>query len=211
MKKLTLFGLSALLLVAFISSPALAGPGCSAHKISADKAKGAECNYMTADKCLKLYGMTPEECKKMCADHENCGFTKISVKGMTCGGCESQVTSALSKVDGVNKVIKVDHKEGYALVCADPTKVDKKVLTAAVINTGYQAEIIPAVARTDGPVAKTLTASGKAGRSKTCGSKANFGSKTCAKTGVSQAKAGGCPSSKTADNTDKTDQKSDES
>lgn len=200
MKKLTLLGLSALLLVAFISSPALAGPGCSAHKISADKASGAQCQKMTPEECLKLYGITMEECKKMCADHENCGLTKISVKGMTCGGCESQVTSALSKVDGVNKVIKVDHKEGFALVCADPTKVDMKVLTAAVINTGYQAEIIPAVARTDGPAVKTQAVSGKAG----C-------SKTCAKTCGTKAKAA-CAGHPTADKTtDKTDQKSDES
>jgi hypothetical protein len=69
-----------------------------------------------------------------------------------------------------------------------------------VINTGYQAEIIPAVARIDGPEAKTQTVSGK-------GCCAKFG----AKTGASHAKSGGCPGSKTADKTDKTDTKSDES
>lgn len=212
MKKLTLLGLSALLLVAFISSPALAGPGCSAHKISADKASGAQCQKMSPEDCLKLYGMTPEECKKMCADHENCDLTKISVKGMTCGGCESQVTSALSKIDGVNKVIKVDHKEGYALVCADPTKVDKKVLTAAVINTGYQAEIIPAVARIDGPDAKTQTASGKAGCSMSDADKAKSGCGAKKGANKSADMSGGCGGSKTADKpADKTETKSDES
>jgi len=199
-KKLTLFGLSALLLVAFISSSALAGPGCGAHKAAA-KGDGANCQKLTQEECLKLYGITAEECKKMCADHENCGFTKISVKGMTCGGCESQVTSALAKVDGVNKVIKVDHKGSYALVCCDPAKYDGKALTSAVINTGFQAEIIPAVAKGDAPTAKAASASGKAGCSKSC-------AKTCA----SHAKSGGCASSKTADKpTEKTETKSDES
>lgn len=207
MKKLTVLGLSALLLVAFISSSAFAGPGCSAHKISADKASGAQCQKMTPEECLKLYGITMEECKKMCADHENHGLTKISVKGMTCGGCESQVTSALSKIDGVNKVIKVDYKEGFALVCADPTKVDKKVLTAAVINTGYQAEIIPAVATIDGPEAKTQTVSGKAGFGMSASEKAS-----CAKSCASKGKTSGCGGSKTADKpADNTETKSDES
>lgn len=199
MKKLTLIGLSILLLVAFISSSTFAGPGCVDHKAAADKAKGVECKVMSPEECLKLCGFTPEECKKMCAGHENCGLTKMSVKGMTCGGCESQVTSALSKVEGVNKVIKVDHKEGYALVCADPTKVDKKVLTAAVINTGYQAEIVPVVAGTDGPEAKAQTVSSKAGCSKTC-------VKTCS----SKARAA-CTGHPTTDKTDKTETSSDES
>lgn len=196
MKKLTLIGLSALLLVAFISSSAFAGPGCSAHKAATDKVKAAECKVMSPEECLKLCGMTPEECKKMCEGHENCSLTKMSVKGMTCGSCESQVTTVLSKVEGVNKVIKVDHKEGFALVCVDPTKTDYKAMTAAVINTGYQAQIVPAVAQSDAPAAKMQTASGTAGCSKSC-------AKTC---GPKAAAA--CPSSKI---TDKTETKSDES
>jgi copper chaperone CopZ len=199
-KKLTLIGLSALLLVAFIGSSALAGAGCNASKAAA-KTDGAGCQKMTQEECLKLYGITAEECKKMCADHENCGLTRMSVKGMTCGSCESQVTSALSKVDGVNKVIRVDHKEGYALICADPTKVDTKVLTAAVINTGYQAEIVPAVATTGSPVAAPQITTGKAG----CGT-----SKTCAKTCSTKAKAA-CSGHKTDGTADKTAPKSDES
>ena len=199
MKKLTLFGLSALLLIAFISSSALAGAGCGALKASADKAKVVDCKVMSPEECLKLYGISPEECKKMCADHANCGFTKMSVKGMTCGSCESQVTSALSKVEGVNKVIKVDHKEGFALVCCDPAKIDNKMLTAAVINTGYQAEIIPAVAKTDSPIATPQITTGMAG----C-------SKSCAKTCGPKAKAA-CLGHPTGDKTEKTETKSDES
>lgn len=204
MKKLTLIGLSALLLVAFIGSSALAGEGCGAAKAAA-KTDGAGCQKAAQDECLKLYGLTAEECKKMCADHENCGLTKISIKGMTCGGCESQVTSALSEIEGVNTVMKVDYKEGFALVCADPAKVDTKVLTAAVINTGYQAEVVPAVAITGTEIAAPQITTGKAGCGGGSASKSDKSS--CAKTCSDKAKEA-CGSHKTADNTDT---KSDES
>lgn len=187
-KKIMVFGLSALLLVAFVSSSALAGEGCGAHKVSADKSKAthAGCKVMSPEECAKLCGMTPEQCAKMCEGHTNCDFTRMSIKGMTCGGCETTITTALSSIEGVNKVIKVDHKEGFALVCCDPTKVDGKALTSAVINKGYQAEVIPAVAKTSDAKAKTESASGKIGCSPTC-------AKTCA----TLQKTTGCPSGKT--------------
>ena len=187
-KRIMVFGLSALLLVAFVSSSALAGEGCGAHKVSADKSKAthAGCKVMSPEECAKLCGMTPEQCAKMCEGHANCDFTRMSIKGMTCGGCESQVSKALSSIDGVNKVIKVDHKEGFALVCCDATKVEGKTLTSAVINKGYQAEIIPAVAKTSEAKAKTESASGKIGCSPTC-------TKTCA----AHQKTSGCSGGKT--------------
>ena len=186
-KKIMVFGLSALLLVAFVSSSALAGEGCGAHKAEAKAVSAsAKMHGMSPEECAKLCGMTPEQCAKMCEGHANCDFTRMSIKGMTCGGCESQISKALSSIDGVNKVIKVDHKEGFALVCFDPAKVEGKALTSAVINKGYQAEIVPAVAKTSDAPAKTEAASGKIGCSPTC-------AKTCA----SLQKTTGCPSSKT--------------
>ena len=198
MKKILVFGLSALLMVAFVSSSALAGAGCGAHKAetkavtSTAKMHGMtaeECAKlcgMTPEECAKLCGMTPEECAKMCEGHANCDFTRMSIKGMTCGGCETTITTALSSIDGVNRVIKVDHKEGFALVCCDPTKVEGKSLTSAVINKGYQAEIIPSVAKTSEAKANWEPASTKIGCSPTC-------AKTCA----ALQKTTGCPSGKT--------------
>jgi copper chaperone len=199
-KKILVFGLSALLLVAFVSSPALAG-SCGGHKTTkAETAKAttasAKMHGMSPEECAKLCGMTPEECAKLCGDKKNCGFTQMSVKGMTCGGCESTIKTALASVDGVHHVIKVDHKEGIALVCCDPAKVDGKALTSAVINKGYQAEIIPAVAKTTAAEGEATKVAGKACKP------------GCAKTCPSHAKTGGCGSKK-ADET-KTTPKSDE-
>ncbi|MCK4462108.1 MAG: cation transporter [candidate division Zixibacteria bacterium] len=190
-KKISVFGLSALLMVAFVSSSVLAGAGCGMHKTTkAGTAQAATASAkmhgMSPEECAKLCGMTPEECAKLCAGKENCGFTQMSIKGMTSGGCESQISKTLASIDGVHKVIKVDHKEGIALLCCDPTKVEGKTLTTAVINKGYQAEIIPAVAMTTDAPAKTETASGKIGCSPTC-------AKTCA----TLQKTSGCPSGKT--------------
>jgi copper chaperone len=215
-KKILVFALSALLMVALVSSSALAGANCGGSKTADKTAKtcgakatqaSAKTEGMTPEQCAAKMGMTPEECAKLCgmsaeehaklcAGKEHCGFTQMSVKGMTCGGCESSVKSALSSVDGVHKVIKVDYKTGTALVCCDPTKVDGKALTTAVTNKGYEAEIIPAVA-------KTTTTDDKA--SKVAGKGCAPG---CAKTCAAHAKTGGCTDKKT-DKT-KTTPKSDE-
>lgn len=217
MKKVLAIALSALLVVAFVSSMAVTSSACggdktattSAAKTSAVEATQAsaktegmtleQCaakDHMTLEECAKLCGMTPEECAKLCGGRENCGFTQMSIKGMTCGGCESTVTTALSSVDGVYKVIKVDYKTGTALVCCDPAKVDGKALTTAVSNKGYEAEIIPAVAKTTTTDAEMKSASDKA-----C-------DPGCAKACPAHVKAG-CTGTKKTDDS-KTKQKSDE-
>ena len=103
--------------------------GTSATSASAD---GAKCPY---------------------ADGKNCEMVNMSVSGMTCGGCESTVRASLEKIPGVIKVVNVSYKDKVALVCVDPTKCKKEMLTSAVADKGYEAEIIPAVA-TSGTDAK---------------------------------------------------------
>ncbi|MDX9858504.1 MAG: cation transporter [candidate division Zixibacteria bacterium] len=103
------------------------------------------------------------------ADADMAGFTlvKMSVNGMTCGGCEKSVTAALEKVDGVVKVKKVCSSEGVALVYVDPAKVkDNALLTTAVANKGFAAEVIPAVSKTSSETSMTKT--GADACSKTC-------------------------------------------
>jgi copper chaperone len=92
--------------------------------------------------------LTAEDYIKQCNYEGKCQYTAVSIKGMTCGGCERSVTTALSKVPGVVKVCSVSYKEGMAGVCFDPTKTSGEALTKAVANVGYEAAIIPAVART---------------------------------------------------------------
>jgi len=157
-RKITVFLVAALVMM-FAVAQIQAGEGCSSAKgtkaktISADKAgcsaaKGtsAKLASMTMEDCAKLCGMTAEECAKACGGKGNCSMKMISVKGMTCTGCEGAVSSALAKVEGVNRVLKVDHKEGYAVVCAVKDKCCETSLTKAISAKGFTAEIIPAVA-----------------------------------------------------------------
>lgn len=123
-------------------------PLMGATKASADgkaACTGHDGKMMSADECAKACGYTGGKCE----------LVNMSVKGMTCGGCESSVTTALEKVPGVVKVVSISHKDGTALVCIDPAKCKKDGLTSAVSNKGYEAEIVPAVATT------TVAAPGK--------------------------------------------------
>ena len=176
--------IAALAILAIMSMPIQAGPGCGKTDKSASMI-GSKAACTTADKgaCMTKYGLTEEECKKLCATMDGkCEFTEISIKGMTCGGCESILTTALEKIPGVAKVVMISHKEGKAVVAVDHKKAKDDFLVKAVADNGYQAEIIPAVATTvESAPAPTVdkskgacdaaTKAACAATSKTCGSK----------------------------------------
>lgn len=188
MRKQILLAVAAIAVLALVAAPAFAGPFCSAKTASADKAacsakfgKLASADGKAA--CLAKYGMTEEECRAMCKEiGDNCVLTNISIKGMTCGGCEKSVTAALLETPGVVKVVKVSHKDGMALVAIDPKKVENNGLIQAVSNKGFEAQIIPAVAIT-GSSAKL------SGSKYSCSAHADFSSSKASCS--SQAKAGG--------------------
>jgi copper chaperone len=58
----------------------------------------------------------------------------LIVKGMTCGGCEKAITSALRKVEGVSEV-KADHLAGRVVV--EGVGVELDALRVAVEDSGY--------------------------------------------------------------------------
>jgi copper chaperone CopZ len=102
-------------------------------------------------------------------------MTQISIKGMTCGGCENDVTAALTAVPGVIKVVSVSHKDGLAVVCTDKTKCESGSLTKAVSAKGFEAKIMPAVAKTTAATGSTCGMGAKtdvikASAKKACGS-----------------------------------------
>jgi copper chaperone CopZ len=78
----------------------------------------------------------------------------IAVTGMTCTSCEKTISAALAEVPGVTEVVKVCHKSAEAVVKVDPAEVENARLTQAIADKGYQAEIIPAVAKTTEVVKK---------------------------------------------------------
>ncbi len=58
----------------------------------------------------------------------------LTIDGMTCGHCVSQVTKALNDVDGVNvEQVKV----GAATVAFDPSATSEAEITRAIEDQGY--------------------------------------------------------------------------
>ena len=137
------------------SAPAKSCPGATTavNATSAADAKAvtasAGCQHAVRAGCK----MTPEECAKLCdkkCDKDSkCEFTTFSVKGMTCGGCENSIKTALTKVDGVCKVISISHKDGVAKVCYDAAKTSSDALATVISNKGFGAEVMLASAITD--------------------------------------------------------------
>jgi copper chaperone len=199
MRKLFTLSLAALAILAFAVSPILAGDNCTAAQKAACAGKEASakmtsdkggCPMMknaaatTSDAKCTAHGtsaaMTPEECAKLCGkDVGKCEMVNMSVKGMTCGGCEYTVTTALEKVPGVLKVVSVSYKEGTALVCIDPTTCKGEALTTAVSNSGYEAQVVPAVATTT-----TATAPAAMDHSKACSPENKAACEAAAKKGI---------------------------
>lgn len=162
-------------------------------------AKGAACSVENKAACgtattttAQLTNGTMQDCAKTCDYAGKCQFRTISIKGMTCGGCEQSVTTALTATPGVLKVVSVNYKTGTAVVCVDPTKVEDKVITTAVSNTGFEAQIIPAVA--------TTTTTGT--EAKACGTATTTGAKDacCSKDGKKTAETKETASKETAKN-----------
>ncbi|MAG14063.1 MAG: hypothetical protein CMN78_05655 [Spirochaetales bacterium] len=65
----------------------------------------------------------------------------LSVEGMTCEHCEMKVRNALSGVNGVKKVVKVDRGGGVAVVSTNAkSEVTADALVQAVSDAGYTAK-----------------------------------------------------------------------
>lgn len=62
---------------------------------------------------------------------------ELPVKGMTCSGCESHVTHAVSELAGV-KEVKTSYEKGNAIVKYDPDKVEKDKIIETINKTGYK-------------------------------------------------------------------------
>lgn len=58
---------------------------------------------------------------------------KLSVEGMSCGGCEQNVVEALEGLDGVESV-DADHEANTVAVEGD---ADEAEVSAAIENAGY--------------------------------------------------------------------------
>lgn len=64
----------------------------------------------------------------------------LSVPGMTCATCPITVKKALSKVEGVEKIV-VSFEKKEAVVTYDDAKTNAEALTKATENAGYPSTV----------------------------------------------------------------------
>lgn len=185
--------LTAMALVAFVSAPVFAQCAASGNK----EVKTAQSTAGTDTKLVNSKNINDYayHCTTPCESHGDykgkCALVDMSIKGMTCGGCENSIKTALEKVPGVIKVESISYQEGMARVCLDPDKANMETMTKAVVDNGYEAQIIPAVAKTSEVEGAVKPAA--AGCNMPCPAKASCASK-CAgdkKTGDNAQKISG--------------------
>ncbi|MEK6674431.1 MAG: cation-translocating P-type ATPase [Planctomycetota bacterium] len=70
-------------------------------------------------------------------------LVRLSIEGMTCGGCVSRVERALQSISGVTSAQVNLATESATVTCVDGL-VDRKELVAAIRAAGYDAEIVRA-------------------------------------------------------------------
>lgn len=73
----------------------------------------------------------------------------LKIRGMTCGGCTSNVTNALKAVSGVNDV-QVSLTAGEATVQYDEQLTSPDQLKTAVKNAGYSVDATHAAQKSQG-------------------------------------------------------------
>ena len=61
----------------------------------------------------------------------------LTVKGMSCGGCEGAVKRALSLVDGVSNVT-ASHRDERVTLDYDPVRVTRDAVEKAIEKAGYR-------------------------------------------------------------------------
>ena len=157
MRKLIIFSAVFMILMAFSAVNLFAGCGsCSSHDIKTTTNKTAvqkvdtnmiakDCEPGCAKVCCKNDGKSIKTEMGKTNKGDGLMLATFSVKGMTCGGCESGVTKKLTSQDGVSEVIEVSHKSNRAIFRFDPKKADAEKLAEAVTKMGYKAEILSVV------------------------------------------------------------------
>jgi len=60
----------------------------------------------------------------------------LNVEGMSCGGCEKSISSALLAKDGVNSVT-ASHSDGTVAIDFDDARIQADALAAAIEAAGF--------------------------------------------------------------------------
>jgi len=69
---------------------------------------------------------------------------EISIKGMTCTGCEETIKSSISKLEGI-KSVTATFTDGKAIVVYLPGKTDTLLMKQAITDKGYSVNKFTAI------------------------------------------------------------------
>lgn len=103
--------------------------------------KEKECDIKQQEECAgkdKSACCLAKKAKQVSADWASADKLVLNIKGMTCGGCEGKVKSALIKCAGVADA-QVSRKDGKAVVNVKDGKADVKELIKAIEDLGLSA------------------------------------------------------------------------
>jgi copper chaperone len=94
-------------------------------------------------------GANEDTASRSVSDHDNINEVtpmvsrEFAIEGMMCQGCVDTLTSALTKIPGVQSVrVSLEHKR--AVVKAEESQVPTEKVVAAIAAAGYQGELIAA-------------------------------------------------------------------
>ncbi|MDT8407663.1 MAG: heavy-metal-associated domain-containing protein [Methylococcales bacterium] len=60
----------------------------------------------------------------------------LNVDGMKCGGCEQNLTTALTELAGVEQV-KASHSDNTVAITYDETRLDQAAIAGAIQQAGF--------------------------------------------------------------------------
>jgi len=89
-----------------------------------------------------LMTLVPWACKPSVPENqtqnpESLKKVEISIKGMTCTGCEETVSRGAMSLEGVTEAT-ASFREGKAWITFDTVKVSPEQISASISKTGYQ-------------------------------------------------------------------------
>lgn len=148
MRKVIILGITVLAAIAVVTAVAIAcnKDGSNAKTIDSENKLIKAGEYAKTGTCSK--DASGKAALTADSNHDGWETRTIAIKGMTCAGCEQSISAALAEAPGVVEVVKVCHTSQEAVVKVDPAKSQEALLARAVTDKGYEAEIIPAVAKT---------------------------------------------------------------
>ena len=85
-----------------------------------------------------LFYSNPNASKEVVfVEQSNIKEIRLTIKGMTCTGCEAHIENEVTKLDGILNV-NADYKAANAIVKYDTTKIDLQKIKTAILSTGYK-------------------------------------------------------------------------